>query len=142
AQRPRRSRRVRPAEPEPERVRGVQQRRRRRDGHPNADNPTKFVLERADGRVVYVTPLTPYGASGNVVAYLEDVADEVTTDEMPAAASTSWGIRRPRCRPSPRRSRRCTTRTSTGRRPTRAVTTRTRHACSSSPRLPAGSCRR
>lgn len=53
---------------------------------PNADNPTEFVLERAkDGRVVYVTPLTPYGASGNVVAYLEVPADEVAADKMPAA---------------------------------------------------------
>jgi hypothetical protein len=52
---------------------------------PNAENPSEFVLVREDGRVVYVTPLTPYGTSQTVVAYLEVFADEVSAGQAPAA---------------------------------------------------------
>jgi hypothetical protein len=51
---------------------------------PNAENPSEFVLVR-NGRLYYVTPLTPYGQSQTVVAYLEVAADEVRSGEMPEA---------------------------------------------------------
>jgi hypothetical protein len=51
---------------------------------PNAENASEFVLVR-DGRLYYVTPLTPYGQSQTVVAYLEVAADEVTAGVMPTA---------------------------------------------------------
>ena len=54
-------------------------------GDPNAGNSTEFVLKRSDGRMVMVTPLTPYGNSRNVVAYLEVVVDELNGTKIPAA---------------------------------------------------------
>ena len=54
-------------------------------GDPNAGNSTEFVLKRSDGRIVMVTPLTPYGNSRNVVAYLEVVVDELNGTKIPAA---------------------------------------------------------
>jgi hypothetical protein len=51
---------------------------------PNAENPSEFVLVR-DGRLFYVTPLTPWGQSQTVVAYLEVAADEVTAGTVPSA---------------------------------------------------------
>lgn len=53
---------------------------------PNAENVSEFVLVREDGRLVYVTPMTPFGASTNVTAYLEVMADEVTSGD-PAQAT-------------------------------------------------------
>jgi hypothetical protein len=52
---------------------------------PNAGNATEFVLRRADGRLVMVTPLTPYGAARNVVAYLEVLVDELAPGRNPQA---------------------------------------------------------
>lgn len=73
---------------------------------PNSDNPTEFVLRRCDPgsapedrpadstttdddcknpRVVYVTPLTPYGTGRNVTAYLEVEADIVKAGQLPKA---------------------------------------------------------
>lgn len=73
---------------------------------PNSDNPTEFVLRRCDPgsapadrpadstttvddcknpRVVYVTPLTPYGTGRNVTAYLEVEADVVHDGKLPKA---------------------------------------------------------
>ena len=54
-------------------------------GDPNAGNSTEFVLKRSDGRIVMVSPLTPYGNSRNVVAYLEVVVDELNGTKIPAA---------------------------------------------------------
>jgi hypothetical protein len=54
-------------------------------GDPNAGNSTEFVLRREDGRLVMVTPLTPYGNSRNVVAYLEVIVDELAGIKTPTA---------------------------------------------------------
>lgn len=51
---------------------------------PNAENPSEFVLVR-NGRLYYVTPLTPYGQSQTIVAYLEVEADTVLAGEQPNA---------------------------------------------------------
>jgi hypothetical protein len=54
-------------------------------GDPNAGNATEFVLRREDGRLAMVTPLTPYGNSRNVVAYLEVIVDELAGTKTPSA---------------------------------------------------------
>lgn len=60
-------------------------------GDPNYGNSTEFVLRRADGRLVMVSALTPYGNSRNVVAYLEVVVDELESEQVPAA--TLYSVR-------------------------------------------------
>lgn len=50
---------------------------------PNASNPTGFILER-DGRLFSVTPLTSFGSSATITAYLE-VAVDVNNGETPEA---------------------------------------------------------
>ena len=51
----------------------------------NSANASEMVLRRADGRLVYVTPMVPYGKGQNVVGYLEVPADTVTAGKVPAA---------------------------------------------------------
>ena len=52
---------------------------------PNALNGTEYTLEREDGRIMYVTPLTPLGSSDNIVAYLEIEADTLSRGDIPTA---------------------------------------------------------
>lgn len=49
----------------------------------NGSNDSEFTLLRADGRLVYVTPMTPARAGGNVTAYVEVLADEVQAHTPP-----------------------------------------------------------
>lgn len=59
---------------------------------PNAENPSEFVLVR-EGRLYYVTPLTPYGQSQTIVGYLEVAADTVSAGTQPQA--TLYRLDRP-----------------------------------------------
>lgn len=51
----------------------------------NSDNYSEFVLYRADGTIVMVTPLTNYGKGRNITAYLEVPADAVSYGVLPKA---------------------------------------------------------
>lgn len=54
-------------------------------GGVNAENFSEFALQREDGTWVYVTPMTYYGTGRTVTGYLEVMASETKTGEIPSA---------------------------------------------------------
>jgi hypothetical protein len=54
-------------------------------GDVNSENFSEFVLNRADGGIAMVTPLTYYGKARNISAYLDVTVDEVKAGVMPTA---------------------------------------------------------
>lgn len=54
-------------------------------GDVNSENFSEFVLNRADGGIAMVTPLTYYGKARNISAYLDVTVDEVKAGVMPSA---------------------------------------------------------
>jgi hypothetical protein len=52
-------------------------------GNPNYGNAGEFLLRTVDGRWVYVTPLTPVGASETIVALAVVHADEMVAGQLP-----------------------------------------------------------
>lgn len=54
-------------------------------GDVNSENFSEFVLNRADGGIAMVTPLTFYGKSRNISAYLDVNVDEAQAGVMPTA---------------------------------------------------------
>lgn len=56
----------------------------RSEGNPDYGNAGEFLLQTLDGRWVYVTPLTPVGASETVVALAVVEAGEMVAGRLPA----------------------------------------------------------
>lgn len=55
----------------------------RDEGNPDYGNAGEFLLQTRDGRWVYVTPLTPVGASETIVALAVVPADEMVAGQLP-----------------------------------------------------------
>lgn len=55
----------------------------RDEGNPDYGNAGEFLLQTRDGRWVYVTPLTPVGASETIVALAVVNADEMVSGQLP-----------------------------------------------------------
>jgi hypothetical protein len=94
---------------------------------PNSENVSEWIVRKADGRLVYLTPLTRTGSARAVVAYLEVDADRVATGEAPTARLVELAAPVASPQDVASGSPRSTTRTSPGTPPTRAAT-RTRSA--------------